>query len=202
MARDDFNKARTREILTKVLHRLVNKKTDMLSLQDAKTILKPKSENYRGMMTVPISLIVGSEGRYRDFNKEFLPKHQHLRSRWERVDMAYYKQINLPPIRLYKMGGVYFVRDGNHRVSVSRMKGVEFVDAEVVELTSEIEIKPWMTKEDLKREVIKFEKKKFFNATKLDKLRPNCILNFTAPGRYDDIIEHIKGHRYFLQEGR
>lgn len=202
MARDDFNKARTREILTKVLHRLVNRKSDMLSLKDAKTILKPKSENYRGMMTVPISLIVGSEGRYRDFNKEFLPKHQHLRSRWERIDVAYYKQINLPPIRLYKMGGVYFVRDGNHRVSVSKMKGVEFVDAEVVELTSEVEIKPWMTKEDLKREVIKFEKKKFFNATKLDKLRPNCILNFTAPGRYDDIIDHIKGHRYFLQEGR
>ncbi len=199
-ARDDFNKARTREMLSGVLRRLVNRKSDMLSLQDARNILKPKSENYKGMMTVPISLIVGSEGRYKDFNKEFLPKHQHLRSRWERVDVAYYKQVNLPPIKLYKLGKVYFVRDGNHRVSVGKLQGVEFVDAEVVGLTAEVEIEPWMNKDDLKREVIKFEKKKFFDATKLDKLRKDCILDFTAPGRYDDIIEHIKGHRYFLQE--
>ncbi len=200
MAKDDFNKARNREILTAILSKLLNKKTDLLSLQDARNILKPKSENYRGMQTVPISLIVGSEGRYKDFNREFLPKHQHLRSRWERVDVAYYKQVNLPPIKLYKLGGVYFVRDGNHRVSVAKMQGVEFVDAEVVELSSEITIKPGMTKEELKREVIKFEKKKFYEATKLDKLRKDCILDFTAPGRYDDVVEHINKHRAFLKE--
>ncbi len=200
MAKDDFNKARTREILSSILSKLVNRKTELLSLQDAREILKPKSENYRGMQTVPISLIVGSEGRYKDFNREFLPKHQHLRSRWERVDVAYYKQVNLPPIKLYKLGGVYFVRDGNHRVSVAKMQGVEFVDAEVIELTSEITIKPGMTKDELKREVIKFEREKFYRVTNLDKLRGDCILNFTAPGRYDDVVEHINEHRAFLKE--
>ncbi len=200
-AREDFNKARTREIISGILKKLVRRETDLLSLDYAKEMLKPKSENYRGMQTVPISLIVGSEGRYKDFNSEFLPKHQHLRSRWERVDVAHYKQINLPPIKLYKIGGVYFVRDGNHRVSVARMQGVEFVDAEVIELTSEIELKPGMTREELKREVIKYEKEKFYRATGMEKYRDRCNLNFTAPGRYDDIVKHINEHRLFL-EGR
>jgi hypothetical protein len=38
------------------------------------------------------------------------------------------QDITLPSILLYEIGGVYFVRDGNHRVSVAKIKGVEFID--------------------------------------------------------------------------
>ena len=57
-----------------------------------------------------------------------------MRSRWRRVDAAYYQAKNLPPVQLYKIGTVYFVRDGHHRVSVAREKGQEFIDAEVIEM--------------------------------------------------------------------
>ena len=61
-----------------------------------------------------------------------------MMKRWTRVDMAHYQDVELPPIKLFEIGGVYFVRDGNHRVSVSKAQGAEFIDAEVISLSSEI----------------------------------------------------------------
>jgi hypothetical protein len=199
-ARSDFDKARIKEVFNKILNLLNRDRHELLSLQDVRKILKPKKQMYKGMKTVPIALIAGSEGRYRDFNRNFLPKHQHLRSRWERVDRAHLQNVILPSIRLYEIGGIYFVRDGNHRVSVARMQGVEFIDAEVIKLDSQIAISPEMTKEDLKNAVIEFEKKQFFKATRLDKFRPECSMDFTATGRYDDIIQHIYGHKYYINQ--
>lgn len=105
-------------------------------------MLKPGNETYLGMKTVPVKLIVGSESRYQDFDNRFFQKKMHLKTRWEHIDMAHIQDINLPPITLYELGGLYFVRDGNHRVSVAKAKNVEFIDAEVVSLQSEIHLNP------------------------------------------------------------
>jgi hypothetical protein len=156
-AAQDFSKARGKAMLSRIQHFMNVDKDRLLSFNDVKEILKPKNETYRGMRAVPIELIVGSEGRYRDFNKYFLPRSEHLRQRWERVDIARLKDINLPPIQLYEIGGVYFVRDGNHRVSVARSQGVEIIDAEVTSLSSEITIKPSMTKKELSVALIGYE---------------------------------------------
>jgi hypothetical protein len=158
----DFDRARTKEIIGNILSLLKNENDELLSFHDVKSILKPGEHTYKGVIPVKISHIIGSEGRYKDFNKLFLPKHQHLRFRWERVNLAHYKNIILPAIRLYEIGGVYFVRDGNHRVSVAKTQGVEFIDAEVVSLNSIVKLRPGMTKEDLKNAIIDFEKKRFF----------------------------------------
>jgi hypothetical protein len=155
---------------------------------------------YRGSQTVPINLIVGSEGRYRDFNKYFLPRSEHLRNRWERVDEAHLRDIILPPISLYEIGGAYFVRDGNHRVSVARAQNVEFIDAEVTSLSTEISIKPSMTTDELRDAVIKYEKTIFYEKTKFGELTGCDKLDFSAPGRYDVIYNHILVHKYFLNE--
>jgi len=194
----DFDKARTRETITKILSLLKNENDELLSFHDVKSVLKSGAHTYKGVIPVRISQIIGSEGRYKDFNKHFLPKYQHLRSRWERVNLAHYKNIILPPIKLYEVSGVYFVRDGNHRVSVAMTQGVEFIDAEVVSLNSIIQLRAGMTKEELKNAIIEFEKKRFFNATRLDQYRSECDLSFTSPGRYDEIIKHIHGHKYFI----
>lgn len=194
----DFDRARKKEIITTILSLLRNENDELLSFHDIKSILKPGVHSYKGIIPVRISHIVGSEGRYKDFNKLFFPRHQHLRFRWERINLAHYKNIILPPIKLYEIGGVYFVRDGNHRVSVAKTQGVEFIDAEVVSLNSIIKLRPGMTKEDLKNAIIKFEKKRFFKTTKLNKLRIRCDLSFTTPGRYDEIIMHIQGHKYYI----
>jgi hypothetical protein len=151
----DFSRARGKAMLSQIQNFLNTDRDKLLSFNDVKGILKPKNEVYMGSQIVPIKLIAGSEGRYHDFNKYFLPRKEHLRYRWQRVDEAHIKDIILPPILLYEIGGVYFVRDGNHRVSVAKMQGVEFIDAEVISLTTEMNISPSMTKDELTSELIK-----------------------------------------------
>ncbi|QQO08586.1 transcriptional regulator [Breznakiella homolactica] len=199
-AADDFSKARGKALLSKIQNFMNTDKDKLLSFNDVKEILQPKNETYKGMQVVPINLIVGSEGRYRDFNKYFLPKSEHLRSRWERVDVAHLKDIILPPIQLYEIGGVYFVRDGNHRVSVARAQGIGAIDAEVVSLSSEVKIKPGMTTDELRGAVIEYEKKLFYEKTNFGKLTDCYDLDFSVPGRYDVIYNHILVHKYYLNE--
>jgi hypothetical protein len=197
---DDFSRARGKAMLSRIQHFLNTDKDRLLSFNDVKDILKPTNQVYQGARTVPLKLIIGSEGRYRDFNKYFLPKSEHLRSRWERVDEAHIRDITLPPIQLYEIGGVYFVRDGNHRVSVARMQNVEYIDAEVISLATEISITPSMTIEALTEALISYEKKIFYEKTKFGELTGCEDLNFTTPGRYDVIYNHILVHKYFLNQ--
>jgi hypothetical protein len=198
LAADDFSRARARESLTRILSVLAQGNDDLLSLQEVKSILRPTSESYVGLRTVPIARIVGSEGRYRDFNRWFLPRHRHLKARWTRVDVAHHTNTTLPPVTLYEIGGVYFVRDGNHRVSVARSQRVEFVDAEVVSLDTQVKLRPGMTRRDLERAVIEYERERFYASTGLKRLRPEAEITFTATGRYDDLLVHINCHKYYL----
>lgn len=199
-ASSDFSRARGRALLHRLRHFMSVDRDRLLSFNDVKEILKPKNETYRGMQTVPIKLIVGSEGRYRDFNKYFLPRREHLRQRWERVDIARLQDIILPPIQLYEIGGVYFVRDGNHRVSVAHSQGVELIDAEVTSLSSEIPITPSMTQDDLRVALIAYEKKLFYEKTDFLRLTGCGDLDFSSAGRYDVIYNHILVHKYYLNE--
>lgn len=199
-AQQDFNRARWKETINRILSIWQPGRADLLSLEEIKEILKPKSETYRGMQTVPIERIVGSEGRYRDFDKKYLPRYEYLRQRWKNIDLAHLQNIILPPIKLYEIGGLYFVRDGNHRVSVARMQGVEAIDAEVISLNSEIQLAPDVTRDTLKEKVIQWEQKQFFEKTGYDRFFPPEDLVFTATGRYDEILEHILVHKYFINQ--
>lgn len=202
LATEDFSRARTREFLSRVAGLLDPSRDRLLSLEEVKAILRPGGESYQGLQTVPLDLIVGSEGRYRDFNRHFLPRRENLRSRWVRVDLAHYADVILPPVRLYEIGGVYFVRDGNHRVSVAKLRGQLSVDAEVSRLDAEINLKPGMTIEGLKREVVQYEKRRFYERTGFGSATGDEGLDFSTPGRYEEILEHILVHKYFINQGR
>jgi lipoate-protein ligase A len=199
-ASEDFSRARGRAILSQIQNFLDTDRDKLLSFHDVKDILKPKNEVYRGSQVVPIKMIVGSEGRYHDFNKFFLPRREHLRQRWQRVDEAHIKDIILPPIQLYEVGGAYFVRDGNHRVSVAKLQNVEFIDAEVTSLKTEVNIKPSMTTDELREALITYEKNIFYEKTEFGSLTKYMDLNFSSPGRYDVIYNHILVHKYYLNE--
>jgi hypothetical protein len=199
---EDFNSARNRAFFSRIHHFMNTDRDKLLSFHNVKEILKPKNEVYRGMQTVPIKLIIGSEGRYRDFNKAFLPRRGYLRDRWTRVDRAHLENVTLPPIQLYEIGGVYFVRDGNHRVSVAKTQGVEQIDAEVTSLSSEITMTPKMTSDELKTAVVEYEKKIFYEKTGFGELTGYYNLDFTMPGHYDVIYNHILVHKYYLNEGK
>lgn len=200
LAEQDFYKAQTKALLSRLSHIFKPSEEDLLPFDVAKQLLKPDGEVYSGLVTVPLGKIVGSEGRYRDFNRHFLPRKEHLKQRWMNIDKTYYQDIGLPPVRLYEMGGIYFVRDGNHRVSVARSLGQQDIDAEVVSLQAKIELRPNMTIEELKRAAIDYEKKQFFESTQYLLVVGEDDLDFSETGRFDTIREHIAVHKYYLNE--
>lgn len=198
---EDFNKAHNKALFNELQHMLNPDEATLISFTDIKTMLRPENEVYKGMQVVPIKLIVGSEGRYKDFDNHFFPKSHFLKARWESIDSAVLQNITLPPINLYEAGGLYFVRDGNHRVSVAKMKGQEYIDAEVVSLQSEIKLKPSTSKKNILKQVLNYEKRVFYTETNFGDITDYWLLDFTTPGQYDVIYNHIMTHRYYINMG-
>jgi len=200
LAEQDFHKAQTRAFLSRLSHLLSPAEEDLLPFDVARQLVKPDGEVYEGIATVPLEKIVGSEGRYRDFNRHFLPRKEHLKQRWKSIDKTYYQEIALPPVRLYEMGGVYFVRDGNHRISVARASGQLDIDAEVTSLQAKIRLDKDMSMGELKESVIDYEKRLFFDELDYLSVIGKDDLSFSEPGRYDTIRDHIAVHKYYLNE--
>lgn len=198
---NDFSKARNKALINELQHILTPEEASMISFKQIRQIIKPQNETYVGMQTIPISKIVGSEGRYKDFDNQFFPKNSFMKERWEHVDEAVIKDIILPPIRVYELGGLYFVRDGNHRVSVAKSKGVEFIDAEIVSLQTEIKLSPVRTLGEMLRQIIVYEKKNFYFETSFGDITDYWNLDFSSPGQYDIIYQHILTHKYFINQG-
>ncbi len=201
IADSEFNNARMKALRDSVFSILNPEKKEMLSFYDIKKLIKPKAEYYKGIHSVPIDKIVGSEGRYNDFTRAFLPKREHLRDRWRLINVAAIEDVYLPPIRLFRIGETYFVRDGNHRVSVARQRGQLEIDAEITEITSEIKLTPDMTILDLRKKVIAFELDRIRERTGLAEWVDFEKIKFTAPGSYEEILRHILGHQEYLKNG-
>jgi hypothetical protein len=147
------------------------------------------------MKTVRVDQIAGSLNRYHEFDRAFLPKEDQLANRWQKVDRAFYEDIHLPPVVLYKVGQVYFVVDGHHRVSVAREQGQEFIEAEVRECATRVNITPDIRPEDLE---ILGSKVDFLERTGLDKYRPEANIKLNIPDGFNRMLEHIAVHRYFM----
>lgn len=196
-ANDDFERAKRRGRMQALMSGLSWKNTDLLSLYDVTKLIKPKGETYRGMQTIPVKNIIGSEGRYHDFSLAFYPKKEMLRARWRSIDEAQKENVILPPISVYKLGDYYFVRDGNHRVSVAKTQGVEFIDAEVVELDSEIKLEPGMTMKELNQRVCEYERQRFIEQYHPEAYLPMDEIKSNTAGFYPEMINHILVHKYY-----
>ncbi|MGY4706225.1 transcriptional regulator [Candidatus Bipolaricaulota sp. J31] len=155
---------------------------------------------YLGFRTVEIDKIVGSVDRYQDFTRAFLPLRAD-RDRLRRIKRAMDRNEIFPPVRLYKVGDIYFVEDGHHRVAAAKERGAKFIDAEVTEFIPNVPLEPGITEVEI---LIKAEYSEFLRQTKLDKLRPEARIEFTELGKYRILLEHIEVHRYFRarEEGR
>lgn len=201
-AENDFAKARNKALFNEIQHFLNPEEASMISLKAVKKLIKTETETYIGMQVVPISKIIGSEGRYKDFDNQFFPKRSVVKERWEHVDEAIIKDIVLPPIKVYELGGLYFVRDGNHRVSVAKAKGVEFIDAEVISLQTEIRLSPVRTLQGMIKQIIAYEKRNFYFETNFGDITEYWCLDFSTAGQYDKIYEHILTHKYFINQSK
>lgn len=186
--RSDFERARHKAFFNELASFFSRRSNRLLSYHEVRSRFKPEGESYRGMQEVPIRQIVGSLDRFRDFDREFLPRHSHSAGRWQNVDRAFHQDIRLPPVQLYKVGDVYFVKDGNHRVSVARERGVEFIDAEVIESHIRVPVNASMSPYGLLRQV---EYAEFLRQTNLDRLRPEHDIRPTNLGRYDEMLDHV-----------
>lgn len=138
MAHDDFEQARRRASWRDRLSRLTRKSNDLLSFEKIRQYLPITGTHDGGLQIVAIDKIVGSTNRYRDFDRAFFPRQTFTRHRWVSIDKAHYEDVILPPVELIKIGESYFVSDGNHRVSVARIRGQKFIDAHVIEIETTV----------------------------------------------------------------
>lgn len=188
-----FDRARRKAFINEFLTGLVGGDNRLVSFHDLLDHIDPGGPIYRGMHTVAIDQIVGSVDRYEDFDRAFLPRQTFTRERWKRVGQAYYTDVILPPVQLYKMGEVYFVMDGNHRISVARELGQEFIDAEVVEYRLRVPLHADMTAEDM---VTISDLSEFLSATGFDDTHPQFDFLLTLDDGYERLLDHIEKHRY------
>jgi hypothetical protein len=196
---DDFNRARRKALLAQ-LRALINRSpNELLSFEEVRSRLHVRSQRHLGNRAVPLAQIVGSEGRYADFNRQFAPRHAATRFRWMSIDRAHHEDVPLPAIELYKLGDIYFVKDGNHRVSVARLQGQIEIDAIVTELVVDVPLAADLSMRDM---LLKEEYSDFLAWTGLADLRPEQQIEFSEPGGYLALVQHINAHRYYLSHER
>jgi hypothetical protein len=151
-AQDDFLRARRRRMLARLsgILRLEPGDVDvMLTFDEVVAALGRVGERDLGMLTVPIDSIVGTVDRAADFDREFRPRSSRARTRFERIAEASRRGVAMPPIDLYRVGEMHFVRDGHHRVAVARAQGRDVIDARVVEVLTKVPADRSMSLRDL-----------------------------------------------------
>lgn len=189
-----FDNAHTRAFWQDIINHLTLRPIRLMSFEEVKTKLRLREEHYVGLQDVPVDQIVGSVGRYRDFNKRFLPLKESMRHRWGSIYAQFNTLEGLPPIELYQVGDVYFVRDGNHRVSVAKELDMATIEAYVTELDTPIEVQPDMSLKDWDAAEAYAD---FLDKTHLKQTRPDQEpLTLQNAVRYQELLGHI----YFMQE--
>ncbi|OGO35227.1 MAG: hypothetical protein A2W35_11020 [Chloroflexi bacterium RBG_16_57_11] len=194
-ALDDFQRARNQAQLKQLLARLTGESTQLLSFDEVRQMLRLQGGIERGLKDIRLEAIVGSVGRYSDFTRDFLPGKEINPQRWARVKVAANGLIGLPPIEVYQIGNTYFVQDGNHRVSVARREGAQYIQAYVTEVYTRAPLNPDVKPDDL---ILIAEYNQFLEQTRLNEYRSEADLRVTIPGRYPRLIEHIEVHRHFM----
>jgi hypothetical protein len=194
-AQVDFGTARRKAFWNEIVSFLSGRSNLLLSWDEVRGKLGVRGQVYRGVQPVPVNKVIGSVGRYRDFDRVFMPTQDRTADRWRSIARAHYDYVSLPPVKLYKIGDAYFVLDGNHRISVAREQGIEFVDAEVIEANTVVSVTADLDADDLE---IKGEYARFLDRTRLDELQPDQNIEFTIGGGYERLLEHIAVHRHFL----
>lgn len=197
VALEDYQQARRQAAVQEMLARITGsvQKNQLFSYEEVRRKLHAIERSAQHLRDIPLDAIVGSVDRYTDFNRKFLPKKSISPGRWARVMSVARGLTGLPPIEVYQIGEVYFVRDGNHRVSVARRLGAKSIQAYVTSVETKVPVTPDLDPDQL---IIKAEQVDFLEKTRLARTRPEADLSTTTAGGYPTILEHIDVHRYFM----
>ena len=141
-AQSDFLRARRARVLEKLRRRLRREPDDVgliLPLEEVLAALGRTGERHLGLRVAELdSIVVGTVDRTKEFDPRFRPTSSRLRGRWERMAEAQRRGQSMPPVALYRVGELHFVRDGHHRVSVARALGRDTIDAYVTEVQTAV----------------------------------------------------------------
>ena len=201
-AEADFLRVRRHQTLSKLAARLrgdTESATESLPFDEVVKALGRRGERSLGLQLVPVDAIVGSVDKVRDFDRRFRPTSDLSRQRWERLAEKSRMGEYLPPIDLYKLGNLYFVRDGHHRTSVARAQGAPAIEAYVTEIDTIISTDGVGGRRDLdaKNWGLRFLKRVPLTGERRD------AINCTDPNDYHRLAEMIEAWagRLMQQEG-
>jgi len=149
---NDFLRLRRRQVLAKLAHKLSREPDDVnlvLPYSEVIAALGYEGERSIGLKSIKLVDIVGSVDQRRDFDRRFRPTSARVRERWEQLALAQRRGAPMPPIDVYKVGDLYFVKDGHHRVSIALSQGQTTIDAHVTEVRTTLPAKDIRTRRDL-----------------------------------------------------
>lgn len=137
-----------------------------------------------GVQTVALENIIGSVGKYYDFDSRFRPKKHVSGKRFRDIKRAMREGIPLPPVKMYQIRDDYYVLDGNHRVAAAKELGWMDIKGKVLELVS--------SKNTLDN-LLYLEKKKFYEKTGL-----TGKIDLSEVGKYNFLEKQIQKHQVYL----
>lgn len=193
----DFRNARREAALKQLLSRITGKSNDLLAYNEISDKLHITETVERGLQEIPIDAIVGSVGRAKDFTRDFLPKRDSDVERWARVKAAVLDMKGWSPIEVYQIDEVYFVKDGNHRVSVARQLGTETISAIVTEIQTRM---PLSATDEPTEIICKANYANFLARTQLDEYRPDADVYLTFCNQYPTLFAQVKTHQHYLKQ--
>ena len=190
-----FSKAHRKELYRR-LARVIrgSAPTTLPSFNELRSRLQLFQQTYAGLQTIEVERIVGTVDRSDDFDRDFLPRSPQTRERWERLERAF-PSLGFPPISVYQVNDVYFVIDGNHRVALAKQKRAEFIDAEVTEIHTDIEIDK---NTDFERIIYLEQARRFMQESGLERSRPMARIDFSRPQGFAELLDVVKAHGYDL----
>jgi hypothetical protein len=202
-AEHDFLRLRRRQVLSRLaawLRREPDDVSEILPFDEVVAALGRRGERRLGLRIVPLESIVGSVDRARDFDRWFRPRSGRSRERWERLARAQRRGEAIPPIDVYRVGELHFVRDGHHRVSVAHALGLRAIEAYVTEVTTRIDATGISRRGDL---ITKDLRRVFLDRVPLPGPALATILVTTA-WSYAELSEEVEawGFRLMQQEAR
>jgi hypothetical protein len=200
-ARTDFSRARRRQVLTRLARNLRREPNDVdliLPFEEVVEALGLRGERYLGLQTIPLDSIVGSVDRARDFDRRFRPTSARVRGRWQRIAEAQRRGQAMPPISVYRIGGMHFVRDGHHRVSVARAMGRKDIDAYVTQVQTAVGPGERLTAADLPR---KGHERVFFERVPLPP-DARARIRVSDPWSYAKLAEGVEAWGFRLMQHR
>jgi hypothetical protein len=192
-----WKQARRSAFVQDVLAAFTQRPAGLLSFEQVSQKLKLGTVRYLDLQNIPLDQIVGSVGRYADFTRAFFPRSDHLMDRWQQIERMVTTAKELPPVELYKVGQAYFVRDGNHRVSVARQLGIATIRAFVWEYETTIPLEADSDVDDL---LCRTAHAAFLERTHVDRLCPDVHIKLTQPDGYEDLLYEIESYQRILSQ--